>query len=175
MDKEAQLKKINTELKVYINEASFISNACRNQLLRMLGREFDIDLPIEDFQNIDVRLFENGNIEMRGDLYSREEELSFEEVLTRYASFQEKADGLLQRRGKSAFPNNDKNNIKNLLIVMVMLTFFIALTIYAIRSFFNGNYIHSLWLLFVVFSWLVPNVRERFQQAFHYIKRKLKK
>lgn len=175
MDKEAQLKKINTELKVYINEASFISNACRNQLLRMLGRKFDIELPIENFQNIDVRLFENGNIEMRGDLYSREEELSFDEVLIRYASFQEEADGLLQRRGKKAFPNTDKNNIRNLFIVMVMLMLFIVLTLYAIRSFFYGNYFHSLWLLFVVFSWLVPNVRERFQQAYYYIKRKLKK
>ena len=62
MDKEAELKKINTELKIYINEASFISNACRNKLLRMLGKKFDIELPIEDFANIDVCLFENGKI-----------------------------------------------------------------------------------------------------------------
>ena len=175
MDKEAELKKINTELKVYINEASFISNACRNKLLRMLGKEFDIDLPIEDFANIDVCLFENGNLEMRGDLYTRDGELSFDEVLERYASFKEKADLLIQRRGKGSFPNNDKNNIKNLCIVIILLVVFIALIIYAVRSFLFGNYIQSLWLFAVIFSWMFPSVRERFVQAIHYIKRKIKK
>lgn len=38
MNKEAELKKINTEIKVYINEASFISNSCRNKLIKMLGK-----------------------------------------------------------------------------------------------------------------------------------------
>ena len=36
MDKKEQLKRINTELKIYINESSFISNASRNKLIRSL-------------------------------------------------------------------------------------------------------------------------------------------
>lgn len=175
MNKEAELKKINTELKVYVNEASFISSHCRNKLIRMLGQSFDIDLPIENFKNIDVTLYENGNIEMRDEIYKRETELSFDEVIERYHSFQEKADNLLKRHNGKAFPNNDKNNIINLFIVLLLTTIFIALILYAVRAFFSGNFINSLWLLLVVFSWLVPSVRDRFSQAYYYIRRKLKK
>ena len=32
---EEKRNKINNELKIYINESSFISNKCRNQLLKM--------------------------------------------------------------------------------------------------------------------------------------------
>ena len=89
MNKEAELKKINTEIKVYINEASFISNSCRNKLIKMLGKAYDINLPVEDFARIDVALLENGNIEMRDEVYKRDSELSFSEVVARYHSFKE--------------------------------------------------------------------------------------
>ncbi|HIR48375.1 MAG TPA: hypothetical protein IAB35_00165 [Candidatus Faecimonas gallistercoris] len=174
-DKKTLINKINTELKIYINEATFISNSCRNKLIRLLGKEFDISLPLEDFANIDIRLFENGNIEMRGDVYSREEEIPFSEVLERYQRFSEKADALLQRRGKTRFPNNDKNNIKNLFVVVMISIVYIVVIVYAVRSFLHGNFINSLWLLFVFLPWLFPNVRDRFVQAFHYIKRKFRK
>ena len=103
MNKEAELKKINTEIKVYINEASFISNSCRNKLIKMLGKAYDIDLPVEDFARIDVEIHENGNITMRDDEYSRDGGLSFEEVLSRYEEFKNQADEMLQRRGKRHF------------------------------------------------------------------------
>lgn len=174
MSKEAELRKINTEIKVYINEASFISNSCRNKLIKMLGKTYDINLPVEDFARIDVELLDNGNINMRGDEYSRDMGLSFEEVLIRYEGFKNQADEMLKRRGKKAFPNSEKNNIINLFIVLILGTFFILLAIFGIKSFFAGRYTDCIWLLFIVFSWLVPSVRERFQQAFQYIKRKLK-
>ena len=60
-------------------------------------------------------------------------------------------------------------------IVIILLVVFIALIIYAVRSFLFGNYINSLWLLVVIFSWMFPSIRERFVQAIHYIKRKIKK
>ena len=175
MNKEAELKKINTEIKVYINEASFISNSCRNKLIKMLGKAYDIDLPVEDFARIDVEIHENGNITMRDDEYSRDGDLSFEEVLSRYEEFKAQADEMLQRRGKKAFPNSEKNNIINLFIVFVLGIFFVLLAIFGIRSFFDGRYIDCLWLLVIVFSWLFPSVRERFQQAFQYIKRKFRR
>ena len=56
MNKEVELQKINTEIKVYINEASFVSNSCRNKLIKILGRTYDIDLPVEDFARIDVEI-----------------------------------------------------------------------------------------------------------------------
>ena len=57
-DKKTLINKINTELKIYINEATFISNSCRNKLIRLLGKEFDISLPLEDFANIDIEELE---------------------------------------------------------------------------------------------------------------------
>lgn len=175
MSKEADLKKINEEIKVYINEASFISNGCRNKLIKMLGKTYDINLPVEDFARIDVLLLEHGNIMMRGDEYSRDDKLSFDEVISRFDNFKIQADDMLKRRGKKAFPNNERNNIINLFIVFVLGVFFVLLALFGIKSFFNGRYLDCLWLLAIVFSWLIPSVRERFQQAFHYIKRKLKK
>ena len=112
---------------------------------------------------------------MRDDEYSRDGDLSFEEVLSRYEEFKNQADEMLQRRGKKAFPNSEKNNIINLFIVFVLGIFFVLLAIFGIRSFFDGRYIDCLWLLVIVFSWLFPSVRERFQQAFQYIKRKFRR
>ena len=73
MDKKSQLKEINTELKIYVNEASFVSNSCRNKLIRYLGDAFDIKLPFENFAKIDVSLLEDGSIEMRDEVYQRED------------------------------------------------------------------------------------------------------
>ena len=175
MDKEAQLKKINTELKIYINEATFVSNSCRNKLIKMLGREFDVSLPIEDFARIDVALLENGNIEMRDEVYKRDSELSFSEVVARYHSFKEKADSLLKRRGSNQFKNNEAKNIINLFLVLLLLILFIALIGYTIQAFLNGNFIHCIWIVIIVFSWFIPSVRDRFVQAYLYIKRKIGK
>lgn len=174
MDKESQLKKINTELKIYVNESSFVSNSCRNKLIRYLGDAFDIKLSIENFAKVDVSLLEDGSIEMRGEVYQREDSLSFDEVLERYQVFKEKADSLLKKKSKDSFPLNDSSNIKNLFVVLLLSIVFIALCIYTLRSFLAGDYIHCIWLFLFISSWLVPSVRERFIQAFHYIKRKLK-
>lgn len=174
MDKESQLKKINTELKIYVNESSFVSNSCRNKLIRYLGDAFDIKLPIENFAKVDVSLLEDGSIEMRDEVYKREEGLSFDEVLERYQGFKEKADSLLKKKSKDSFPLNDSSNIKNLFVVLLLSIVFIVLCIYTLRSFLAGDYIHCIWLFLFISSWLLPSVRERFIQAFHYIKRKLK-
>ena len=52
----ANIRKINNELKSYINEASFVSNKCRNKLLKMLGETFDVELPLENFAKIDAEI-----------------------------------------------------------------------------------------------------------------------
>lgn len=174
MNKEVELKKINTEIKIYINEASFISRRCRNQLIKMLGKTYDIVLPVEDFLHIDVEVLEQGNICMRGDLFSREEALSFEEVVERYQVFREKALEMLTKKGKKSFPNSERNNLINLFVVFLLLLIFLFFAYFCIQSFFHGKYLDCLWILFIVFSWFIPGVKDRFLQAFHYLKRKMK-
>lgn len=175
MDKKAQLKEINTELKVYINESTFISNKCRNKLLHFLGEAYDVELPIDDFARIDVSLMEDGSIEMRGEVYKRDDALRFDEVLSRYQVFKEKADLLIEKKGKYSFPSHDRNNIGNLVIVGIFSFFFFVLFIYGIRALLTGDFASSLWLFLIVFFFLFPRVRDRFSQAFHYMRQKFKK
>ena len=58
MNNEEKLRKINKDLKVIINEATFISNKCRNKIIKMLGNDFSVDLPLENFKSIDVVITE---------------------------------------------------------------------------------------------------------------------
>jgi len=46
-EQEATLKKINNELKGYINEAKFVSNKCRNKILKILASTFSVNIPLE--------------------------------------------------------------------------------------------------------------------------------
>ena len=66
----SDLRKINNELKAFINEANFISNKCRNKLLKILGETFSVELPLENYANVDATITEEGNIVMRGDEYT---------------------------------------------------------------------------------------------------------
>ena len=80
MNKEAKLNKINKELKIIINEATFISNKCRNKIIKMLGNDFSVNLPLENYKSIDVVITEDGNIIMRDEEYKRDSKLTIDEV-----------------------------------------------------------------------------------------------
>lgn len=176
MDKN--LNEINNEIKGYINEAKFISNNCRNKLLKLLGEAFSVDLPLENFANIDAKLTEDGDIIMRGDLYqSKEKVKSWEELETKYNNFKEKADKLLKKKEVNYYSKQNYNNIINLLVIAVILIVFVFLTIHTIKSFIIGDYLHCIWLFVFVSTWLIPSlgIKERFEQAKNYLTRKFKK
>ena len=79
------IQSINNELKSYINEAIGISNKCKNKLLRLVEKNFYVELPKENYLHIDISLKENGNIIMREVEYQTKEEPSnYEELLKRY-------------------------------------------------------------------------------------------
>ena len=69
MTNKEKLTKINNELKVYINESSFISMKCRNKVLKYLAEDFNVNLDIDNYQNVDVKIKEDGTIVYRGDKY----------------------------------------------------------------------------------------------------------
>lgn len=175
MDKEEKLKKINKELKVYINEAAFVSIKLRNKLIKMLGEEFLINLPVENFKNLDVTLTKEGNIIMRDEEYKRDDELSFSELEEKYNSFSQKADNLLKKKEVNYYNINDKNNIVNMLILIIYFVLFIVALKSAIESFMIGDYTHVVWLVALVVIFFVPGFKERLEQALNFIKRKLKK
>lgn len=179
-----ELNKINKELKSYVNQANFISQKTRNKLIKMLGEEFEIDLPLENFANIDVQLTEDGSIIMRGDTYDAPNELSEEEIEKRYENFKEKADRLINKKEVSYNNKNNFNNILNLIVLALVLIIVIILVYETIVAIFSGNYFFCIWIPFYIASWIFPNIRKmwiidninkRIEQAKIFLKRKFKK
>lgn len=170
------LKKINNEIKVYINEAKFISNSCRNKILKLLGDTFSVDLPLENFANIDAELTENGNIIMRGDEYESTDKVkSFEELEEKYNVFKEKADKLLKKKEKSFHQKKDIDNTLNILIVIILSIVYLVVFLLAIKAIISLNLFTASILVALLSSYLHPNIKDRFEQAKNYLRRKFKK
>ena len=174
MSNMKELNKINNELKGYVNEANFISNKCRNKIIKMLGNDFSINLPIENFKSIDVVITEDGNIIMRDEEYKRDSKLNLDEIEKIFYEFKEKADVILKKKEINYYTMNDKNNLINVFILIVMIILFLALLYYAFISFINGNFFGCIWLLVYGSSWFVPGIKDRIHQAINFIKRKFK-
>ena len=169
------LKEMNNEIKVYINEAKFISNNCRNKLLKLLGETFSVDLPLENFANIDAQLQENGNIIMRGDEYETTEKVkSLEELEEKYNIFKEKADKLLKKKEKNFHQKKDIDNALNIIIVIVLSVVYLIVLLLTIRAIVSLNLFTASILVALLSSYLHPNIKDRFEQAKNYLRRKFK-
>ena len=169
------LKEMNNEIKGYINEAKFISNNCRNKLLKLLGDTFSVNLPLENFANIDAQLTENGNIIMRGDEYESTAKVkSLEELEEKYNIFKEKADNLLKKKEKNFHEKKDIDNALNIIIVIVLSIIYLVVLLLAIRSIISLNLFTASILAALLSSYLHPNIKDRFEQAKNYLKRKFK-
>ena len=170
-----KLDTINNEIKSIINESKFISIKLRNKLIKMLGNEFDINLPLENYENIDITITETGNIIMRDEEYKRDNSLSLEEINERYNRFKEQADVILKQKEINYQNINDKSNIINLLITFVFGALYITAIIYLVRCFIYGNYLSCIWGVLILSTYLAPPLRERFDRSLNFIKRKMKK
>jgi len=175
MDKENLLKKINRELKIYMNESSFISIKCRNKVISYLNEAFSVNLPIDNYKSVDITITETGSIIMRDEEYKPPEKLNKEEIEEKYENFKIKADSLLEKKEISFESKFDKNNYLNILVLILLVIVSVAIIIYAITSFFNGDFYHCLWLLVFILPLFSPSLKERLRQAIDFIKRKLKK
>ena len=180
MEKEERLKQINNELKVYINESSFISQRCRNKLLRLFEDSFQVSLDIGSYKNVDLKILDDYKILYREDTYESKDSISsLEELEKRYQSFQEKADVLIRRRNVDFQGRRNLNNFTNLVVIVCILLLMIAMVILAVHAFFTGRYFDCLWLVVVIIPWVFPNLKGNLQnriiQAKQYIKSLLKK
>ena len=172
----ANLRKINNELKSYINEATFVSNKCRNKLLKILGETFDVELPLENFAKIDAEITKEGNIIMRGDEYKTSSLITKEEELEeKYNLFKEKAEGLLKKKEVNYYTKNNISNTLNIFIVIALSIIYVTVLIFAIRELLCLNLFTASILFAVLSSSLIPNIKARFEQAKNFLKRKFKK
>ncbi|MBR2997703.1 MAG: hypothetical protein IKF37_01325 [Bacilli bacterium] len=173
-----KINKINKELKVFINESSFISTKCRNKLLKIFCEVFSVDLDIGNYLNVDLSFTEDFNIMYREDIYKTDIK-SMAELEEKYDLFRERASSLIDKTDISFTKKSDSNNIINLLVLLVMLLFIILLIYLVVGAFFSGDYFNCIWILLIVIPSFMPNFKssfiERINQAKNYLKRKIKK
>lgn len=174
-----ELNKLNNELKSYINEANFISNKCRNKLISILGKEFNIDVKLDNYANVDAKILEDGSLEIRGDKYKNNQKYTLEEINEHFDNFKVQADNLLKKKDNSRTNKKDIDNIINLFVILGILLVFLFIIFILLNSFLTGDFYHMLWLIVFILPLFVPNLKEnliqRVQQAKNYIKRRFKR
>ena len=110
MKKEETLNEINNELKTYINESSFISMKCRNKLLKMFADEFNINLDISTYKNVDLKVLEDFTISYRNNIYKPDNNITnLEEFMNKYNLFK--------------VTSSKKSGVKSALILSVLIKY----------------------------------------------------
>ena len=168
------LKSINNTLKIDINEATSIGDKCKNKLVRLVEKNFYVELPHDNYKNIDITILENGNVLMREVEYKTEKECSLEEVMNRFDAFQEEIDKLLDTNKTNFSSMKKKNELSNLIIVLLMLIVIIIVGIYSLKQLLLGNLFGVIWIIFIIGYYIIPatgnKFRSRWDQAIRYIK-----
>ena len=166
MDKNIQkeLNQINKELKVYINESSFISQKCRNKMLSFFEEEFKVSLDIGRYQNVDLVILDDFTISYRDDVYIPDEVISsLEDLKEKYHRFQEKADHLIKKKEIDFDSKRNFNHLINLLFVILIFLAAIGIFLLGVIAFLRGNYFDCLWFLFVIVPIIVPKFKNSLQ------------
>ena len=173
------LKEINKEIKIDVNEASGISPKCKQKLIKLVEKHFEVTLPKENYLNIDIELLENGNIMMRDVEYKTSSEgKTIEELNAKFDAFQEEADHLLNKNGTN-FDTMKKNSERNNLIAVFFITFVIVVIgLNAIRELLFGNLFGVLWIVIMIGYYVIPatgnSIRNRYVRAWNYLRKKKK-
>ena len=169
------LEKMNKQMKIDINEATSISTKCKLRLVKLVEKHFMVDLPNDNYLNIDIEILENGNIKMRDIEYPTPDPVeSIEALEKRFESFQQEANELINKNEVS-FDTMTARKERNNLIWILLITFAIAIIAFnAIRMLFQGDYFAVLWIILIIGYYIIPstgnNIRNRYIRAYHYIK-----
>ena len=174
------LNKINRELKVYINESSFISNKCRNKIIKIFSEEFNVNLDIDNYKNVDLSITDDFKVSYRDDLYTSSDNInSIEDVFERYERFKEKADKILKRKEIDFNNMSNVKNVTNLGICICIVIIGCFACILGVSALFRGDFFDVLWLVFIIGPAIISRVRDsisnRFIQARNYLKHLFKK
>lgn len=161
------LNKINNELKVYINEASGISDKCKMKLISLVEKHFYVDLPNDNYLNIDITILENGNIIMRDEEYKTQQELSSSsDLVNRYYEFQKDVEVLLKKNEINFDIKKRNNEIINMFVILFVIILSIGLLFVGIRCLLVGDLFGLVWLGFIIFYYIVPGSSNRMRNRF---------
>ena len=170
------LNHMNKQIKIDMNEASGISSKCKQKLVKLVEKHFYVDLPHDNYLNIDIEILKNGNIKMRDIEYQTKDPIHKEEELEkRFQNFQEEADNLLQKNEINFETISVKKERNNLIWVVLITIAIIIIFLNALRVLFRGDLYGVLWLVLIIGYYVIPatgnSIRNRYIQAYHYLKR----
>lgn len=174
------ISKMNKELKIYLNEASGISDKCRRKLVNLVEKYFYVELPKDNFLNIDITIKKNGNIIMRDEEYKTSKSIkSLDELVNRYSEFQKEVEELLEKNEINFEVKQRNNEIINLLVILLIIFFSIIIIIIGIRRLLIGDLYGVFWLIIIVSYYIIPasgnRIRNRFVRAKKYLIKKFTK
>ena len=162
------LHSMNNDIKGYLNEASGISLKCRRKFLKLVEENFYVDLPDEDYLNVDIKILANSNVVMRDIEYPTAKEVqNFDEVVERYQKFQKEVLELLGKNETNFEVQKKKNEILNLIIVFGVCLLGLLIVIFLIREFLMGNFFGVLYILVLATAYrVIPSLDSRFRNRF---------
>ena len=174
MNKEEILNKTNNSLKVYLNEAKFISNKCRNNEDNI---HIDKNYYVE-FKNVDIVINEDFDIVLRGEVFKTNID-NIDSFNNTFDSYKEKVEDILNKKEINFETKNDFNNIINLIMIVLLLLIVVIITYIVIKSLFSGNLQFGLWFVIFVLPYVIPNLKDnlkvRFESARIFLKRLIKR
>ena len=168
------LKEMNNLIKIDINEASGISAKCKQKLIKLVEKHFQVNLPNDNYLNIDIELLENGNVKMRDIEYQTQSKVTKEILEERFTQFQEEVDILLEKNGVNFETISSKKERNNLIWVILITVAFIIIGLNAIKELIFGNIFGVLWLVIIVGYYVIPatgtSIRNKYVRAYKYLK-----
>ena len=173
------LQNMNNSLKQYLNQATGISNKCRRKLICLVEKHFYVELPKDNYLNIDISILENGNIVMRDVEYKTNASINNnEELEERFNNFKVDVEELLNKNETNFKDMRRKNEVANLLIVLLYIIIALLIVGYSINELLIGNLRGFVWIVLIVFIYIIPsisnNIGDRFRRAFNFIKKMFK-
>jgi len=168
------LSTMNKQMKIYLNEASGISDKCKLKLVKLVEKHFLVDLPNENYLNIDIEILGNGNIKMRDVEYRTQDNVSDEALEKRFNDFQVEAEALLEKNEVN-FDTISKKNGRANLVIASFISFIIFIVVeYALSKILSGDLYGFVWFVIMLSSWVLPKVgtyiKDRYRGAFEYLK-----
>lgn len=178
--KKQELDSINKQMKTYINESTGISSRCRDKLIKLVEKHFYVELPHENYLNIDITILENGNIIMRDDEYQTKTPLSkSDSLINRYSEFQKEVDTLLDKNETNFSNKKEINEIKNIIILLFILLIIIFVFFKSVELLLYRDLYGIIWLSLIIIYYIIPitgnRLKERFLKAKNYLKNKFTK
>jgi len=173
------IQSMNNSLKIYLNEASGISTNCRKKLLKLVDKHFYVELPKDNYLNVDLELLDNGNIIMREVEYKTSNPIKKKsELEERFNGFKLEVEELLNKNETNFKSIRRNNEIGNLLIVLLILLAMIFVIGYSLDCLLSGDLRGFIWILFIIFVYIIPyssnKISDRFRRAFRFIKKLFK-